>query len=47
MKRKQKYGDIPIYITENSHGSYDAADENSFVEDDERIQFLSDFLNKS
>ena len=30
IKRKQKYGDIPIYITENGHGAYDVADENGW-----------------
>ena len=46
IKRKQKYGDIPIYITENGHGAYDVADENGWVEDDDRIQFLHDFLEQ-
>ena len=44
IRRKEKYGDIPVYITENGHGAYDIADERGYVEDDERIQFLEDFI---
>ena len=44
MERKKRYGDIPIYITENGHGCYDVADENGYVEDDDRIEFLNDYL---
>ncbi len=44
MNVKRKYGDIPVYVTENGHGCYDAADENGYVEDDDRIEFLSDYL---
>ncbi|MEG0076198.1 MAG: glycoside hydrolase family 1 protein [Anaerorhabdus sp.] len=43
-KRKERYGNIPIYITENGHGCYDIADENGYVEDDERIEFLNNYL---
>ena len=42
--RKEKFGDIPIYITECGHGAYDVADENGYVEDDDRIEFLSNYL---
>ena len=45
MERKRRYGNIPIYVTENGHGCYDVADENGFVEDDERIEFLSNYLH--
>lgn len=44
MLRKERYGDIPIYITENGHGCYDEADENGYVEDNERIEFLENYL---
>ena len=44
MLRKERYGDIPIYVTENGHGCYDEADENGYVEDDERIEFLNNYL---
>ena len=43
--RKKKFGDIPIYITECGHGAYDVADENGYVEDDDRIAFLSAYLD--
>ena len=46
IKRKQKYGDIPIYITENGHGAYDVADEQGYVVDDDRIEFLNNFLEQ-
>ena len=45
MLRKERYGDIPIYVTENGHGCYDVADENGYVEDDERIEFLENYLH--
>ena len=45
MLRMKKFGDIPIYITECGHGAYDIADEHGYVEDDDRIQFLSDYLD--
>lgn len=45
MERKRRYGDIPIYVTENGHGCYDFADENGYVEDDERIEFLRNYLH--
>ena len=44
IRRKKAYGDIPIYITECGHGAYDVADENCYVEDDDRIAFLNDFI---
>ena len=44
IRRKQEYGDIPIYITECGHGAYDTPDQNGYVEDDDRIQFLNDFI---
>lgn len=44
LARKEKYGDIPIYITENGHGAYDVADEQGYVEDDDRINFIHNFL---
>lgn len=45
LARKKSYGDIPIYITENGHGCYETADETGYVEDDDRIKFLEDFLH--
>ena len=45
MLRKEKFGDIPIYITECGHGAYDVADENGYVEDDDRIEFLENYLH--
>lgn len=45
MLRKERYGDIPIYVTENGHGCYDVADENGYVEDDERIEFLENYIH--
>lgn len=44
QRRKEKYGDIPIYITENGHGAYDVADENGYVQDDDRIKFMQGFI---
>ena len=44
MLRKERYGNIPIYVTENGHGCYDVPDENGYVEDDDRIAFLNDYI---
>ena len=44
IKRREVYGNIPIYITENGHGAYDVVEENEYVNDDDRIKFLDDFL---
>lgn len=38
---KKRYGDIPLYITENGMGAIDKVEENGQIEDDERIDFLS------
>ncbi|MBQ3384013.1 MAG: family 1 glycosylhydrolase [Erysipelotrichaceae bacterium] len=46
MEIKNKYGDIPIYITENGHGMYEKADENGYVEDDERIEMMQGYIDK-
>ncbi|MEG0076191.1 MAG: glycoside hydrolase family 1 protein [Anaerorhabdus sp.] len=44
LRIKDRYGNIPIWITENGHGQYDIADENGYVEDNERIEFLNNYL---
>ena len=44
MLRKERYGNIPIYVTENGHGCYDVPDKNGYVEDDDRIAFLNDYI---
>ena len=46
MEIKNKYGDVPIYITENGHGMYEKADENGYVEDDERIEMMQGYIDK-
>lgn len=43
-KRRDRYGDIPIHVTECGHGAYDVADENGYVEDDDRIEFLDGYI---
>lgn len=45
LARKERYGNIPIYVTECGHGSYDVADNNGYVEDDDRISFLEDYFS--
>lgn len=45
MEIKDKYGDIPIYITENGHGCYETPDSNNYVEDDERIQMMQSYID--
>lgn len=45
MEIKHVYGDIPVYITENGHGCYEEADANGYVEDDERIEMMSGYID--
>ncbi|WP_159649574.1 family 1 glycosylhydrolase [Erysipelothrix aquatica] len=42
---KNKYGDIPVYITENGHGCYETPDENGYVVDDERIDMMQSYID--
>lgn len=42
---KIKYGDIPVYITENGHAIYESPDENGEFHDDERIEFLKSYID--
>lgn len=44
MELKHQYGKIPIYITENGHGSYDEL-KNGTIEDQERIEVLEEFID--
>lgn len=41
----EKYPGFPIVVTENGHAMYDTPDENGYVEDDERIEVLNDFID--
>lgn len=45
MNVKRLYGNIPVYITENGHGQYEEADKNGYVEDDQRIEVMSSFID--
>ena len=45
MERKRRYGDIPIYVTENGHGCYETPDENGVVQDDERIEMMQGYID--
>ena len=40
MEIRERYGDIPVYITENGHGCYETPDENGYVQDDDRIEMM-------
>lgn len=42
---QDKYGDIPIYITENGHGCYEELDEHGELHDDERIEIVGEFID--
>lgn len=44
MEIKEKYGDILVYITENGHGQYEDANEEGYVQDDNRIELCEDFI---
>lgn len=43
MELKDKYGDFPIYVTENGHGCYEEPVDGK-IEDDERIEILDEFI---
>lgn len=45
IENKERYGDIPVYITENGHGCYETADEEGYVEDDERIDMMQGYID--
>lgn len=45
MEIKEKYGDIPVYITENGHGQYEQPDENGYVEDQARIDMMQGYID--
>jgi 6-phospho-beta-glucosidase len=45
MEIKERYGNIPVYITENGHGEYETADANDYVEDDDRIEMMQGYIN--
>ncbi len=42
---RKKYGDIPVYVTENGIGLYEAFNEKGEVDDDERIAILDGWVN--
>lgn len=46
MEIKERYGDVPVYITENGHGMYETADENGYVEDDDRIEMMQSYIDQ-
>ena len=45
MEIKERYGDIPVYITENGHGCYETPDADGYVEDDERIDMMQGYID--
>lgn len=45
MEIKERYGEIPVYITENGHGCYETPDENDMVQDDERIEMMQGYID--
>ena len=45
MEIKERYGEIPVYITENGHGCYETPNENGMVQDDERIEMMQGYID--
>ena len=43
MELKDKYGEFPIYVTENGHGCYDELVTGQ-IDDDERIEIMDEFI---
>lgn len=46
MYIKENYNNPLILVTENGHGALEKADKNGFVDDTERIEIISGFINK-
>lgn len=44
LEIKEKYNNPMILITENGHGIYESPSANGYVEDDERIEIIQEFL---
>jgi len=44
MELKDKYGELPIFVTENGHGCYDQM-VNGEIVDDERIEIMQEFID--
>jgi 6-phospho-beta-glucosidase len=42
----RRYGDIPIYITENGHGEYETTDDDGYVDDPERIEMMQGYIDR-
>lgn len=45
MEIKDRYGDIPVYITENGHGCYETPGPDGRVEDDDRIDMMQGYID--
>lgn len=43
---KSKYGNFPIYITENGHGQYETPNENGYVDDQSRIDMMQSYIDE-
>ena len=41
---KQRYGDVPLYITENGAAFHDNLQPNGTINDAERVQYLEEHL---
>ena len=46
MEVRERYGGIPVYITENGHGQYETPDEDGYVCDDDRIDMMGGYIDK-
>jgi beta-glucosidase len=44
LELKTRYGNPPVYVTENGFGLRESADERGFVDDGDRIAFLRSYL---
>lgn len=42
---QKRYGDIPVFITENGCALYDEVDENGEIHDDKRIDFMKNVFH--
>ena len=45
IRLRDEYNNIPVFITANGHGMFETVDEKGEINDQERIEFLEEYLD--
>lgn len=45
IRLRDEYDNVPVFITENGHGMFESPDEEGFVDDQDRIDYLEEYLD--